>query len=62
MKNVYEIMMELVGMESEINKLNDELVKTVNESDRQRIEILIDRKYADLLERKHLLERININI
>lgn len=62
MKNVYELMMELVGMESEINKLNDELVKVNNDVDRNRIETLIDRKYASMLELKHKLERINITI
>lgn len=62
MKNVYELIIEMASMESEINKLNDDLAKANNESDRVRIETEIDRKYADMLARKHMLERIEVSI
>lgn len=62
MKNVYELMMEMVAMESEINKLNDDLSKASNDADKVRISTEIDRRYADMLTKKHILERIEVSV
>lgn len=61
-KTVYELFMEMVALESKINKLTEELGQAKDKAAESRISIEIDRLYAEFLKNKHQMERIEVTI
>ena len=59
--NLWELFLEMKELGEEIDRNNLRKSRERNISERERLDKEIDRMYADYLELKHKLERINLD-